>query len=306
MAIPKFQDFLYPFLCQLKDKEVTAKEMKVALIQHFNLTDEDCSQRTKGGSALMIDDRIGWVRQWLRRALFIEIPQRGIYRITQRGVDYLKTHHDLRDKDLMEYPEYAEYAKGTIKNDKSSKTDASARDDNTEELTPTEQLEKAFNSINEDLAADILQKTCEVAPDKFERIVLDLLLNMGYGGSNKDMAIVTPVSHDNGVDGIIPEDALGLDKIYIQAKRYKSDIFVGKPEIQQFIGALNEQKASKGVFVTTSSFTKGAIESASKATSKIVLIDGKSLANYMIEFNVGVSIRKTFEVKRIDTDYFEE
>jgi restriction system protein len=136
--------------------------------------------------------------------------------------------------------------------------------------------------------------------------VLDLLLAMGYGGSNKDMAKVTPLSHDNGVDGIIPEDALGLDKIYIQAKRYKDGVPVHKPEIQQFIGALNEQKASKGVFVTTSTFTQGAKESVSKATRKIVLIDGIALAKYMIEFNVGVSTRKTYEVKRIDTDYFEE
>jgi restriction system protein len=145
-----------------------------------------------------------------------------------------------------------------------------------------------------------------MSPAKFEQLVLDLLLAMGYGGTNKDMAKVTPISHDNGVDGIIPEDALGLDKIYIQAKRYKESSSVAKPEIQQFIGALNEQKASKGVFVTTSTFTQGAKESVSKATSKIVLIDGIALAKYMIEFNVGVSVKKVFEVKRIDSDYFEE
>lgn len=187
------------------------------------------------------------------------------------------------------------------KSDKKEETEPA-----TEELTPTEQLEAAMKKIDDDLAADILQKARDMSPAKFEQLVLDLLLAMGYGGSNKDLAKVTPVSHDNGVDGIIPEDALGLDKIYIQAKRYKEGAPVHKPEIQQFIGALSEQKASKGVFVTTSTFTQGARESVSKATSKIVLIDGIALAKYMIEFNVGVSTRKTYEVKRIDTDYFEE
>ena len=137
-------------------------------------------------------------------------------------------------------------------------------------------------------------------------MVLDLLLAMGYGGTNKDLAKVTPISHDNGIDGIIPEDALGLDKIYIQAKRYKEGLPVSKPEIHQFIGGLSEQKASKGVFVTTSNFTQGAKESVNKAASKIVLIDGIALAQYMIEFNVGVSTRKSYEIKRLDTDYFEE
>lgn len=303
MAIPKFEDFLYPFLSLLKKNEMSSKEIKENLIVYFGLTDEDRLLKTKGGSAYQIDDRIGWCRQWLRRALFIEIPQRGMYRITQRGKDYLKTHSDLRQEDLLQYPEYAEYANVTPA-DKGKKT-AKETKSVAEELTPTEQLEVAMKSINNDLAADILQKTREMSPAKFEQLVLDLLLAMGFGGANKDMAKVTPISHDNGVDGIIPQDALGLDKIYIQAKRYKEGSSVQKPEIQQFI-ALNEQKATKGVFVTTSTFSQGAKESVSKATSKIVLIDGIALAQYMIEYNVGVSTRKTYVVKRIDTDYFEE
>lgn len=303
MAIPKFQDFLYPFLCQLKEKDLTTKEMKDALVLHFNLSDEDCAIKTQAGSAMMIDDRIGWARQWLRRALFIEIPQRGVYHITQRGSDYLNSHTDLREKDLLKFPEYAEYARPSQKKNSSDKSEIVPK---TEELTPTEQLDLAMEKINDDLSADILQKAREMSPSKFEQLVLDLLLAMGYGGSNKDLAMVTPISHDNGVDGIIPEDALGLDKIYIQAKRYKEGLTVCKPEIQQFIGALNEQKASKGVFVTTSSFTQGARESVNNATSKIVLIDGIALAQYMIDYNVGVSTKKTYEVKRLDTDYFEE
>jgi len=305
MAIPKFEDFLYPFLIQLKNKDVTTKEMKDALVKHFNLTEEDCSLKTKSGSAFQLNDRIGWCRQWLRRALFIEIPQRGIYSITQRGKDYLQSHTDLRQEDLLQYPEYAEYAHMPV----TSKVDSTGEKKDIEEklgeMTPTEQMDVAFKSINDDLAADLLQRVLDMSPNFFEKLVLDLLLNMGFGSRNKEMAIVTPTSHDNGVDGIIPEDALGLDKIYIQAKRY-TDNPVSKPEIHKFIGALDEQKATKGVFITTSKFTSGAVETANKASKKIVLIDGKSLADYMIEYNVGVSEKKIYEVKKLDSDYFEE
>lgn len=240
MAIPKFEDFLYPFLFQLKDKDVSTKEMKNALVKHFNLTEEDCSIKTKGGSTFQLNDRIGWCRQWLRRALFIEIPQKGIYRITSRGKEYLTSHSDLRQEDLLKYPEFAEYANipSSAKGGDDKEVNKSIED--LDEMTPTEQMDIAFKKINDDLAADLLQRVLDLSPDFFEKLVLDLLLNMGYGGMNKEMARVTPTSHDNGIDGIIPEDALGLDKIYIQAKRYK-DTSVGKPEIQQFIGALEEQ-----------------------------------------------------------------
>ena len=305
MAIPKFQDFLYPFLYQLKDKDMTTREMKEALIQHFALTDEDCAIRTQAGSALMIDDRIGWVRQWLRRALFIEIPQRGVYHITQRGSDYLKSHSDLRDKDLMQYPEYAEYAKGKVKTPKAD-DNMSPKEDKSQELTPTEQLEQAYHNIVDDLASDLLQKTLDQSPYFFEHLVVDLLVKMGYGGSFANSAQVTKYVHDDGIDGIIYEDKLGLDKIYIQAKRYKFDNTVGKPQIQQFSGALDEQKATKGVFITTSSYSKEAKQYVEKLNKKIVLIDGQELARYMIEYNVGVSTKQVYEVKRIDSDYFEE
>lgn len=305
MAIPKFEDFLYPFLVQLKDKEISTKEMKDALVKHFHLTEEDCSLKTKSGSAFQLNDRIGWCRQWLRRALFIEIPQRGVYRITQRGRDYLASHKDLRQENLLEYPEYAEYANMPTASKKKAKPNMADAADDIEIMTPTEQIDLAFKKINDDLSADLLQKVLEMSPNFFEKLVLDLLLSMGFGSRNREMAIVTPTSHDNGIDGIIPEDALGLDKIYIQAKRY-TDANVGKPEIQKFIGALDEQKSTKGVFITTSKFSGGAIETANKASKKIVLIDGKSLTEYMIEYNVGVSEKKVYEVKKLDSDYFEE
>ena len=215
------------------------------------------------------------------------------------------THDDLTKEDLLQYPEFAEYANLPVSTKLKETNDSQESYEDIEGLTPTEQMDEAFKKINDDLSADLLSRILEMSPDFFEKLVLDLLLNMGFGSKNKEMAIVTPTSHDNGVDGIIPEDALGLDKIYIQAKRY-TDNPVSKPEIHKFIGALDEQKASKGVFITTSKFTAGAKETAEKASKKIVLIDGKTLADYMIEYNVGVSEKKVYEVKKLDTDYFEE
>ena len=307
MAIPKFEDFLYPFLFRLKDmNNVSIKEMRKYIIEHFHLTDEDCKLRTKSGSANQLDDRLGWSRQWLRRALFIEIPQRGVYKITKRGVEYLQNHTDLRQTDLMKYPEFAEYATTSSGTEKKQTAKVIEELEDSKQ-TPTEQLENAYQTIVKDLAADLLQKVLEQSAQFFEHLVLDLLLKMGYGGSLSDAGLVTKYSHDDGIDGIIKEDKLGLDKIYIQAKRYNTANTIVKPQIQQFVGAIDEQKASKGVFITTSSYSFEARKYAEeKASKKIVLIDGQELARYMIEYNVGVSLKHVYEVKRIDSDYFED
>ena len=307
MAIPKFEDFLYPFLFRLKDmNNVSIKEMRKYIIEHFHLTDEDCKLRTKSGSANQLDDRLGWSRQWLRRALFIEIPQRGVYKITKRGGEYLQNHTDLRQTDLMKYPEFAEYATTSSGTEKKQTAKVIEELEDSKQ-TPTEQLENAYQTIVKDLAADLLQKVLEQSAQFFEHLVLDLLLKMGYGGSLSDAGLVTKYSHDDGIAGIIKEDKLGLDKIYIQAKRYNTANTIGKPQIQQFVGALDEQKASKGVFITTSSYSSEARKYAEeKASKKIVLIDGQELARYMIEYNVGVSLKHVYEVKRIDSDYFED
>ena len=305
MAVPIFEDFLYPFLQATNSKDMSISEMRQYVIDYFRLTDEDCSLRTKSGNSTQVVDRLNWVRQYLRRAQMIEIPERGVYRITQRGKDYLASHDSLRKQDLMQFPEFASYANGTVIQTICTSTD-SAVQDTTNDLTPTEQLEQAYHSIVEDLAADLLQKTLEQTPYFFEHLVVDLLVKMGYGGSFANSAQVTQYVHDDGIDGIIYEDKLGLDKIYIQAKRYKLDNTIGKPQIQQFSGALDEQKATKGVFITTSSYSKEAKQYVEKLNKKIVLIDGQELARYMIEYNVGVSTKQVYEVKRIDSDYFEE
>ena len=305
MALPIFEEFLYPFLLATSKKDMTTSEMRQYIVDYFQLTDEDCSLRTKSGNTTRVADRLNWVRQYLRRALMIDLPERGVYRITQRGKDYLASHDSLRKQDLMQYSEFASYATGSTSSP-TPETTKSTMDIVNEDLTPTEQLEQAYHSINDDLATDLLQKTLEQSPSFFEHLVVDLLVKMGYGGSFANSAQVTQYVHDDGIDGIIYEDKLGLDKIYIQAKRYKLDNTIGKPQIQQFSGALDEQKATKGVFITTSTYSKEAKQYVEKLNKKIVLIDGQELARYMIEYNVGVSTKQVYEVKRIDSDYFEE
>ncbi|MDO4510849.1 MAG: restriction endonuclease [Bacteroidales bacterium] len=299
--IPVFESFLYPFLLSLKCGELSLKDLRKKLISHFKLTSDDLNIKTRSGKTTQFNDRIGWSRQYLRRAGFIDIPSNGIYRITKRGSDYLSSHDDLLILDLMKYKEFADYVnKGKSK----SVPNPEIPFESLETRTPTEQLEQAYATIENDLAVDLLSKVMAQTPNFFEQLVVDLLVKMGYGGSFADSALVTQSSNDEGVDGIIYEDKLGLDKIYIQAKRWKTA--VGRPIIQQFSGALAGQNSSKGIFITTSTFSKEAKEYVKGISQKIVLIDGHELARYMIEYNVGVSPKKTYIVKRIDTDYFEE
>ena len=293
--IPPFEEFLYPFLSFLKNGSLTTNEMRAKMVEHFNLTADDCATMTKGGNTNQLSDRIGWCRQYFRRALFIDIPQRGTYAITQRGLDYLANHTTLYKTDLMEYPEFAAYATSSG----IETPPAADKPEVSKELTPTESLEKAYNTINNDLADELLTTILEQSPTFFEKLVLKLLEKMGYG-----KGIVTQRSGDEGIDGIINEDKLGLDIIHIQAKRYKPDNKVGRPLMQAFVGALDGAGVNKGVFITTSGFTKEALDY--KSSKKIAKIDGKQLTNLMIQHNVGVTTEYTYEVKKIDKDFFEE
>ena len=271
------------------------------MINHFNLSEDDCDLRTRSGNITQLNDRINWARQYLRRAKFIELPSRGVYRISTRGRDYLASHADLRKKDLLAYPEFASYANGAS-DVVSGPVPPLATYPPEPETTPTEQLEIAYSSINKDLASELLQKILEQTPKFFEHLVLDLLRAMGYGTSSQ----VTPFVRDDGIDGIIFEDKLGLGRIYVQAKRYEIGNNVGKPAVQQFSGALDEQHSTKGIFITTSDYSKEAKSYVKTLPKSIVLVNGEDLAKFMIEYNVGVSLKKAYEVKRIDTDYFEE
>jgi len=295
--LPKFEDFLYPFLVSLKDGKKTLSEVKDRIKKHLNLSEEDCVSKTKSGNTNQFEDRLGWARQYFRRALFIDIPQRGTYELTQRGKDYLANHSSLSIEDLMAYPEFASYAKRDVNKKDSTKS-------TTEELTPIESLKSAYKLINDDISEELLALVLKQTPQFFEKLVVDLLKGMGYGGGNEDYGLVTQYSKDGGIDGIIKEDKLGLENIYIQAKRWT--VPVGSREIQQFIGVLDGKKASKGVFITTSTYAKTARKCAEESTRKIVLIDGKQLADYMLEYNIGVSVKDTLYLKKIDSDYFDE
>lgn len=306
MAVPTFQSFLYPFLHLLENKVLTKAEITSALVSHFSLTDEDCALRTRSGATTQLSDRVGWCVQWLRRAEFITIVSRATYQITSVGLDYLKTHTSLRQSDLLKYKAFADFANVHKSHSHDESTPMAVEPSMINELTPTEQLEQAHETIFNDLAADLLNKILEKKdPAFFEHLVVDLMLKMGYGSNNPESAQVTKYTGDEGIDGIIYEDKLGLDKIYLQAKQWTNNV-VSRPEIQKFVGALAGKSANKGVFITTSSFSKEAREYVKGLTQKVVLIDGKELANYMIEFNVGVALKKVYEVKRIDIDYFEE
>lgn len=296
--VPTFEKFLYPFLFSLKDGELTIKEMREKITAYFNLSEEDLQVRTKSGRLTQVNDRIGWARQYFRRALLIDIPKTGTYCLTDKGKAFLKKHpNDITIQDLLEIPEYAAF-------DSSHKPNGAVVVPVDEVLTPSEQLEKAYNEYRDNVAAELLDRVIKSKdPKMFEHLVVELLVAMGYG--DKDTAQVTQYSHDGGIDGIIYEDKLGLDKIYIQAKHWKNS--VGSQEVQQFSGALAGKKASKGIFITTSTFTKGAISFVETVSNqKIILIDGVKLSQLMFAYNIGVQSESVFYTKRIDNDYFEE
>ena len=230
--VPTFEKFLYPFLLSLKEGDLTVHEMREKIAEYFHLSEGDRLTKTKSGRVTQFNDRIGWTLQYLRRALFVEIKGKN-YHITQRGKDFLNSHNDLLINDLLDYKEFAAYSnrKKPKQADKPQ-----VQEPHMQEQTPTEQLEQAFDSIEKDLVEDLLDKVLQQSPAFFEQLVVDLLVRMGYGGSFENSARVTPLSNDEGIDGIIYEDKLGLDKIYIQAKRWSGQM--GRPKIQEFAGAL--------------------------------------------------------------------
>lgn len=297
--VPTFEKFLYPFLLSLKDGELTINQMREKITDYFHFTEEDLQVRTKSGRVTQVNDRIGWARQYFRRALLIDIPKNGTYCLTERGKEFLKKHpHSITIDDLMEIPEYAAY------NVSHKPFSGSSNSDEEEALTPDRQLDQVYKMYQKNIAAELLDKVLTlISPKIFEQLVVDLLVAMGYG--DKDSARVTQYSKDGGIDGIIYEDKLGLDKIYLQAKQWKNP--VGSKEVQQFSGALAGKKALKGVFITTSTFTSGAVKFVETVSNqKIILIDGERLSLLMFQYNIGVQPDNVYITKRIDNEYFGE
>lgn len=304
MAIPDFQTLMLPVLKLAADgEEHKFRQAVEELAEEFNLSTEERNELLPSGSQAVFNNRVGWARSYLKQAGLVASSKRGFFTITRIGTELLSTNPEKIDILVLEqYPEFVEF-----KNRKKDKSENEAQVEKFIEqestLTPEDTLASAYKQLRSVLESEVLSSVKEASPSFFERLVVDLLVKMGYGGSRQDAGKALGKSGDGGIDGIINEDRLGLDVIYIQAKRWEGSI--GRPEIQKFAGALQGQRARKGLFITTSSFTKEAIEYASLIESKIILIDGEHLSRLMAEHNVGVSTVGRYEVKKLDSDYFD-
>ncbi|HMA62772.1 MAG TPA: restriction endonuclease [bacterium] len=303
MPVPDFQSFFKPLLEVAADgEEHSLREAREKIAFSFNLGEEDRSELLPSGTQSKFDNRVSWAKSYLVQAKVLEAPKRARFKITERGKSLLSQGHEKIDvKVLNQYPEFVEFHTPSKQN-KSAQPSTQTEESPSE--TPEEMLQKAYESIRSDLAGEILENIKANPPSFFEKLVVDLMVAMGYGGSRADAGKSLGKSGDEGIDGIIKEDRLGLDVIFLQAKRWEGT--VGRPEIQKFVGALHGKKAKKGVFITTGKFSEDAKQYADNIDPKVILIDGRDLANYMIDFNVGTFAAISYEIKRIDSDYFIE
>lgn len=302
MPIPDYQSLMLPVLLQLSDRRAHAvADVRQRIAAELNLSDEELAERLASDTTTVFLNRIGWAVQYLKSAGLIRSVRRGVYEITDRGLAMLRSNPaDITLKHLRQYPEFVAFeGKGSD----SETPDPVLPSATHPTSTPEELLEKSFQTLRDALALELLESLRNGTPAAFERTVVDLLVAMGYGGSVEDAGKVVGRSGDGGIDGIIKQDKLGLDAIYVQAKRWEDS--VGSPEIMKFSGSLNKRHANRGVFITTSTFTRDALVFVEGLSQKIVLIDGKLLASLMIEHNVGVSSTRSYTLKRLDQDYFE-
>ena len=303
MAIPDFQTLMLPLLKVVADgREYRLRDVVELLAKEFYLTDEERQQLLPSGRYPTFDNRIAWAKTYLKKSGLIDQPRRAYFQITERGREVLKSSPSLINmKFLEQFPEYIAFKESPEEVEEQQRMAPSISAQNE---TPEELIENGARTIRKELAGEILQRVKGCPPAFFERLVVELLVKMGYGGTRQDAGRANGRSGDEGIDGGVHEDRLGLDVIYLQAKRWEN--VVGRPEIQKFVGALQGQRAKKGVFITTSDFTKEAVEYVRNIDNKVVLINGALLANLMIDHNVGVSLAATYEIKKIDSDYFLE
>lgn len=301
--IPDYQSLMLPLLRLVSDRqEYKFREIVDRLAAQFNLSDDERKELLASGQQPIFDNRVGWAKTYLKKAGLLDTPKRAAIVITQRGLEVLKQNPEgINAKFLRQFPEFVEFQ--TTKRDTSEEEPTS---DEIDTQTPEETLENAYRKIRKSLALEILGKVIEQPSGFFEKLVVELLVKMGYGGSFKEAGKAIGKSGDEGIDGTIKEDKLGLDIIYIQAKRWQPGNVVGRPEIHKFVGALAGQGAKKGIFITTSSYTKDAIEYIPRNETKIVLIDGEQLANLMVDYEIGVTKMTSYDIKKIDSDYFNE
>lgn len=301
MAIPDYQSLMLPLVKLASDKkEHSLQEATQTIAKEFNLSEADLAELLPSGRKTRFYDRIGWAVTYLRKAGLLNSQGRGKFQITQRGLDVIKNPPQRINVEFLEqYEEFVEFRTRRDREDEEAPT--------TEKLeiqTPEEAIEAAHQNLRQTLADELIQTIKNCSPAFFERLVIDVLVKMGYGGTRKDAGKAIGRSGDGGIDGIINEDRLGLDVIYIQAKKWEGS--VGRPELQKFAGALQGKRAKKGIFISTSTFTNEAKEYVSQIDSKITLIDGETLSQLMIDYNVGINSIAIYELKKIDNDYFIE
>lgn len=303
MAVPDFQSLMFPLLRIAGDgKEHSLAEARGRLGAEFNLTQAEQDELLPSGRQSRFANRVAWAKVYLEHGGLLLSPRRGHLLISDRGRGVLKAPPPRIDiKFLGQYPEFVEFR--TPKSE-AEHTAAPAAPEGPDAETPEEALEAAHARIKTSLTSEVLARVKAGSPAFFERLVVELLLKMGYGGSRTDAGQAVGRAGDEGIDGVISEDRLGLDIVYLQAKRWEGS--VGRPEIQKFVGALHGKRAKKGVFITTGSFSSDAAAYVEHIDPKVVLIDGRHLAGLMIDFEVGVTTARTFHVKRVDSDYFEE
>jgi len=299
MAVPKFFEFFEVFLRVVEDGELhTAKEVRESIARHMNLSEEDRMTMLPSGKQSTFDNRVAWAKTYLNKAGLVETPVRGSYRITEEGRKALESGKPIDLDYLAQFKSFKDFHDATEPG-----AEANSREEKNE--SPMELLDSAFQQVNSALASQLMDEVMKLSPGDFEKLVVNLLLQMGYGSGIEEAGTVTPLSHDGGIDGIIKEDQLGFSNIYIQAKQWALDTTISKPEIQKFVGALQEQQAQKGLFITTAKFTAGAEGYVKKLSgTKVVLVDGDKLAKLMIKHNVGVSAEHVYEIKKVDADFF--
>jgi restriction system protein len=307
MAVPDFQTLMRPLL----DEYATGGERRIAdvrarLATRFELSEAELAERLPSGLARTFDNRVGWAATYLYRVGLLTRPRRSVYEITDRGREVLAANPDRIDLAVLsQFPEFAEFRKatGTRRTSRGSVVTA-LQPVETETATPEERIEAAYEELREALIEEVRDRISAISPTAFEDLVLDVLHAMGYGDGTEHSRLRTGASGDAGIDGVIREDRLGLEVVYVQAKRWGAS--VGRPVVQGFVGALQGARASKGIIFTASSFTADAREYADGVSPRVILVDGKRLAGLMIDYNVGVSDRETYAVKRVDSDYFGE
>ena len=302
MNIPDYQSIMLPLLKFAYDtKEHSIREAIDHVANLFKLSDDEKNELLPSGQQPIIDNRVGWARTYLKKAGLLESPRRSIFKITTKGLSVLKENpKEINIKYLKKFPEFIEFQ--TLKKDQNNENKIDEPELNSQ--TPQESVEYGYQAIKRNLTKELLNNIKQCSPKFFEKLVVELLIKMGYGGSISDAGRAIGKSGDGGIDGIIKEDKLGLDIIYIQAKRWEG--VVGSKEIRNFVGSLVGQKANKGVFITTSDFTKDALEFVSTIQHKVILINGELLSQLMIDNDVGVSKIISYDIKKIDSDYFVE